>query len=196
MRNNGARRSPWCLGVSSWISPTFFRPQCRRTFCDAVLPGIGIGTDRFKAEGPEPVIDDGCGRFPAMPVSPIGLAQPVPERRLFAAVAGATVEPHAADQTVGFVQRDCEAARPAGRVILLYASYPLAPIGFTLGVRYRSDPARDFPVAGQRHKIDKVVVAVCSNSQPLGFDDHAARSGRWCPHSPSPAPATNLYTIR
>ena len=59
--------------------------------------------------------------------------------------------------------------RPAGRVILLYASYPLAPIGFAVGVRYRTDPARDFPVADQRHEIGKVVIAVCSHSQPLGF---------------------------
>jgi hypothetical protein len=134
-RNNGARRSPWCVSVSSSISSTFFRRQCRRTFCDAVLPGSVQARIVFKAEGPEPVIDDGCGRFPAIPVSPIGLAQPVPERRLFAAVAGATVEPHAADQAVGFLQRDCEAARPAGQVILLYASYPLAPIGFALAGR-------------------------------------------------------------
>ena len=39
MRNKGARRSPLRVGSSSSISPTFCRPQCRRTFCEAALPG-------------------------------------------------------------------------------------------------------------------------------------------------------------
>ena len=36
-------------------------------------------------------------------------------------------------------------ARPAGRVILLHVSDPLASLGFAVAVRHHLDPARDFP---------------------------------------------------
>lgn len=39
VRNRGARRAPWRVGLASLISPTFFRPQCKRTFCEAELLG-------------------------------------------------------------------------------------------------------------------------------------------------------------
>jgi hypothetical protein len=121
---------------------------------------VGIGVDRFEAEGPEPVIDDGCRGFPSISVAPIRLTQPIPERGLLAAVTGAAVEPHTADQAVGFLQRDSEAKRPSGRVVLLHASDPLAPVGFGVGMRNGPDPAGDFPIAGERHQVGKVVIAV------------------------------------
>ena len=121
-----------------------FQPALQKNFLRRRVTWVGISADRFQAEGSEPVIDHGRGRFPGVSVSPIRLAQPITERRLVVTVASATVKPHAADQAVGFLQRDCEPARLAGRVILLYASDPLAPIDFAIGVRYCTRPARDF----------------------------------------------------
>src|SRR5215831_8439640 len=107
-----------------------FQPALQKNFLRCRVTWVGIGADRFQAEGSEPVIDDGRSRFPGVSVSPIRLAQPITERRLVAPVAGVTVKPHAADQAIGFLQRDREPSRLAGRVILLYVSDPLAPIGF------------------------------------------------------------------
>ena len=121
---------------------------------------VGIGADRFEAEGPEPIIDDGGRGFPSISVAPIGLAHPITERGLFAAVTGAGVEPHTADQAVGLLQRDSEASRPTGCVVLLHASDPFAPVGFRVGMRNGPDPAGDFPIAGERHQVGQVVIAV------------------------------------
>src|SRR5258708_28582648 len=66
---------------------------------------VGVGADRFKAEGPEPVIDDRGDRFTPIPVPPIRLAQPIAERGLFTSVPGAAVEAYAADQAVGLLQQ-------------------------------------------------------------------------------------------
>jgi hypothetical protein len=128
---------------------------------------VGIGADRFEAESSEPVVYYGCGRFAGIPVHPIT------ERGLFAAVTGGTVETHAADQTVGFLQRDSEAARPAGCVVLLHASDPLAPVGFGVRMRNGPDPAGDFPIAGERHQVGKVIIAVCPDAQLRRLDHHA-----------------------
>jgi len=38
-RKRGARQAPWRVGLSSSISPTFTKPQRKRTFCDAALLG-------------------------------------------------------------------------------------------------------------------------------------------------------------
>ena len=65
---------------------------------------VGVCPDRFETEGPEPIMNDGCGRFEGVSVSPIGLAQPITERGLFTAVTCRSVETHAADQTVGFLR--------------------------------------------------------------------------------------------
>src|SRR4029077_681432 len=108
------------------------------------------------------------------------LTEPIPERGLVAAVAGAAVEADAADQAVGFLQRDGKAARSPGGVVLPHASDPLAPIGFSVGMRYGADPASDFPIPGQRDEVSKIVIAVGSDAQPRCFDDDAG----WC-HQPS-----------
>ena len=121
---------------------------------------VGIGADGFEAEVPEPVIDDGCRCFPSIPVTPIGLAQPITERGLFAAVTGGSVETYATDQTVGLLQGDSEATRPAGCMVLLHASDPLAPVGYGIRMRNGTDRACDFPIAGERHQVGKVVIAV------------------------------------
>ena len=96
---------------------------------------IGVGADGFEAEGPKPVVDYSSRGFPSISVAPIGLAQPITERGLFTAVTCRSVETHAADQTIGFLQRDSKAMRPSGRVVLLHASDPLMPVGFGVGIR-------------------------------------------------------------
>jgi hypothetical protein len=55
---------------------------------------VRVGTDRFNAEGPVAVIDDGGNGFTSIPVAPIGLAQPIAERRFFTIIwpDGAPVE--------------------------------------------------------------------------------------------------------
>jgi hypothetical protein len=50
MRNNGARRSPWRVGASSSISPTFFSPL-QKNFLRRRVAWVAIGADRFQAEG-------------------------------------------------------------------------------------------------------------------------------------------------
>jgi hypothetical protein len=44
---------------------------------------VRVGTDRFNAECPVAVIDDGGNGFTSIPVAPIGLGQPIAERRFF-----------------------------------------------------------------------------------------------------------------
>jgi hypothetical protein len=39
MQKSGARHAPWRVGLVSSISPTFFKPQCSRTFCEGELLG-------------------------------------------------------------------------------------------------------------------------------------------------------------
>ena len=121
---------------------------------------VGIGADRFKAESSEPVVDYGCSRLTGVSVAPIGLTQPMTERGLFAAVTGGSVETYAADQTVGFLQRDSEATGPAGRVVLLHTSNPVAAVGFGIGMPNGPDPAGDFPIAGERHQVGKIGIPV------------------------------------
>src|SRR5439155_16488935 len=73
------------------------------------IPRVGVGADRFNAESQEPVIDDRGDRFTAVPVTPIRLTEPVPERGFVGFRAGVAIEADAADDTVGIPQRDPEA---------------------------------------------------------------------------------------
>src|SRR6266550_7972251 len=165
MRNNGAAFPMMCR-LEQLDLADIFQAATQENFLRCRIAWVGVRPDRFETESPEAVMNDGCSRFTRVSVSPIGLTQPITKRRLVAAVTRSAVETHAADQTVGFLQRNGEAVRATGGVVLLHAGDPLAPIRFGVRMRYRTDPAGDFPTAGQRHKIGKVVVAVCSHSQP------------------------------
>src|SRR4029077_4402309 len=117
-------------GCSQFNVAEVFQAAVEQNLLRCRVARVGIRPDSLETEGPEAVIDDGGGRSTGISIAPIRLTEPIPERGLFAAVARAAVEADAADQAIGFLQRDGKAARSPGRVVLLHASDPLAPIGF------------------------------------------------------------------
>ncbi len=169
----------------------------QQNFLRGRVARVGVGADRFKAEGPEPVIDDGRDRFTPIPVAPIRLAHPIAERGFFTSVAGAAVEAHAANQAISLFQCNREAQRTTGCVVLLHECNPVSPVCFGIGMRHRRDPASDLPVVDQRDQVGKIIIAQRSDLQPLGFDDDPHRFGRssswvidwWCPQAFPPARA-------
>jgi hypothetical protein len=98
---------------------------------------VRVGTDRFNAEGPVAVIDDGGNGFTSIPVAPIGLAQPITERMFFAFVARAAVEARTANQAVGLLQRHGKAPRTAGCLILLHVRDLRSPVRFCVRMRHK-----------------------------------------------------------
>src|SRR5262249_33696383 len=54
--------SPAAVGLNTNV----FQPALQKNLLRRRVTGVGIGADRFQAEGLEPVIDDGRGRFPGV----------------------------------------------------------------------------------------------------------------------------------
>ena len=46
-----------------------FQAAMQKDLLRRYVARVGIGADRLKAKGPEPVVDDGRGRFPSIPVA-------------------------------------------------------------------------------------------------------------------------------
>ena len=136
-----------------------FQAAAQENLLRGCVARVGVGADRFKAEGPEPVIDDRGDRFTTIPVAPIRLAHPIAERGFFTFVAGAAVEAHAADQAVGLLQRNGEASGPAGCMVLPDERDPFAPVCLAVRMRHRRDPASDLPVVDQRDQVGKIIIA-------------------------------------
>src|SRR5260221_5795573 len=93
---------------------------------------IGVGADRFDAEGPEPVIDDRGDRFSAIAVAPIWLAQPVAERGLGGFGFPVALEAHAGGDAIGLLPRAGEAAPTADCAVFPHAADPPLPVRFAV----------------------------------------------------------------
>jgi hypothetical protein len=70
------------------------------------------GLTRFRAS--ETLVDDCGGRFSSVAIAPIRLTEPVGEGWFGTSIARVAVEAHAADEAVGFLQRDGKASRSTG----------------------------------------------------------------------------------